>query len=85
MLTRTVGPSLARRGIFMTSVDTGWITNEHALPIADRMRALHGFEPPLDEEDGAARVLDPVLGALTGRHPVPLHSVFLKDFRPVSW
>jgi NAD(P)-dependent dehydrogenase (short-subunit alcohol dehydrogenase family) len=83
MLTRTAGPGLAAEGIYMTSVDTGWITNEHPFPIAETMRVRHGFAPPLDEQDGAARVLDPVYAALNGAPP--LHSVFLKDYRPASW
>jgi len=82
MLTRTAGPDLAKRRIYMTSVDTGWITNEHALPTAESM-ARRGFGTPLDEEDGAARVLDPVFRVLAG--DAPLHSVFLKDYRPTTW
>lgn len=83
MLTRTAGPSLAEEGIYMTSVDTGWITNEHPFRVAETMREQHGFAPPLDEQDGAARVLDPVYAALNGAPPQ--HSVFLKDYRPASW
>ncbi len=82
MLTRTSGPALAKRRIYMTSVDTGWITNEHAEPIAESMER-RGFGTPLDEEDGAARVLDPVLRAIAG--DAPLHSVFLKDYRQATW
>jgi NAD(P)-dependent dehydrogenase (short-subunit alcohol dehydrogenase family)/Ran GTPase-activating protein (RanGAP) involved in mRNA processing and transport len=83
MLTRTAGPRLAEEGIYMTSVDTGWITDEHPLPRIEAMRSRRGFAPPLDEQDGAARVLDPVYAALGGAPP--RHSVFLKDYRPASW
>lgn len=82
MLTRTCADAYAAERIFLTSVDTGWITNEAAHPAAERMRA-EGFRPPLDAEDGAARVLDPVFtGVTTG---VNAYGVFLKDYRPAPW
>ncbi|MGZ5969600.1 MAG: SDR family NAD(P)-dependent oxidoreductase, partial [Polyangiales bacterium] len=83
MLTRTSGPTLAQWGIYMTSVDTGWITNEQPLMVAERMAEVYGFTLPLTEADGAARVLDPVLSAVNGAPPQ--HSVFLKDYRVTSW
>jgi NAD(P)-dependent dehydrogenase (short-subunit alcohol dehydrogenase family) len=82
MLTRTAALGLDGEGIFVNSVDTGWITNEKPAPIAARMRA-GGFAPPLDERDGAARVVDPIFtGARTGRAP---SGRFLKDFLPTPW
>jgi NAD(P)-dependent dehydrogenase (short-subunit alcohol dehydrogenase family) len=83
MLTRTSGPELARSGLYMTSVDTGWVTNEHPHPTAERMAGL-GFSTPLDVIDGAARVYDPVVSGLNepGR---PYAGVFLKDYRPYAW
>jgi NAD(P)-dependent dehydrogenase (short-subunit alcohol dehydrogenase family) len=82
MLTRTCADAYAAERIFLTSVDTGWITNEAAHPVAQRMRG-EGFRPPLDADDGAARVLDPVFSGInTG---VNLHGVFLKDYRPAAW
>lgn len=81
MLTRTTAASLADRGIFMTSVDTGWVTNENPHAMTEAMRANLSFEPPLDEIDGAARILDPVFGA--GEEPS--HGVFLKDYKPATW
>lgn len=74
MMTRTCAADLARNGsIFMTSVDTGWINDEHPLPDALR-RAEQGFQTPLDEIDAAARVLDPVLsgvGFVSRGNPLP--------------
>ncbi len=82
MLTRTCAGPYAARGVFMNSVDTGWITNEAPQPHAVRM-AEAGFREPLDVVDGAARVLDPVfVGVTTGRNESGL---FLKDYRSVSW
>ena len=42
-----------------------------------------GFEPPLDEIDGAARVCDPIfLGENEGDHPF---GKFFKDYRSIAW
>ncbi len=82
MLTRTCAEDFATRGIYINSVDTGWVTNEFPLARTAEMRD-EGFEPPLDEIDGAARVLDPVFqGAAHGNY---LFGKFLKDYREVPW
>lgn len=81
MLTRTAGGRLAEKGIFMNSVDTGWVTEENPHPKRARLRA-RGFVPPLDEIDGAARVYDPILRGIGGEK---LAGLFLKDYRAVSW
>jgi NAD(P)-dependent dehydrogenase (short-subunit alcohol dehydrogenase family) len=54
MLTRTSAEELRADGILMTSVDTGWITDERPLPTKLRL-ADAGFHAPLDLIDGAAR------------------------------
>jgi hypothetical protein len=42
------------------------------------------LQPPLDEVDGAARVLDPVfLGAADPTRRA--HGVFFKDYQPSAW
>ncbi len=83
MMTRTSAVDYARAGIFMNSVDTGWVTDEDPLHHVDRKQEVHDFHPPLDAVDGAARVLDPIYtGFATGRHPWGL---FLKDYRSVDW
>lgn len=79
MLTRTSAAALAERGIYMNSVDTGWITNENPWPQTEAMKR-EGFEPPLDELDGAARVLDPIF-----REGPPLWGQFLKDYVAATW
>ena len=82
MITRTASARYARRRIYMNSVDTGWITNEFPFQKTRRM-AEDGFQPPLDEIDGAARVLDPIFtGRNTGQ---PIYGKFFKDYREVSW
>ena len=82
MLTRTSAREMLERdGILMTSVDTGWITDER--PHTTRVRlADEGFHAPLDLADGAARVYDPIVRGEAGED---LHGVFLKDYTPTQW
>jgi NAD(P)-dependent dehydrogenase (short-subunit alcohol dehydrogenase family) len=83
MMTRTSAVDYVRDGIHMNSVDTGWVTDEDAAPLAERKREEHGFHPPLDVVDGAARILDPIFsGFLTGEH---VWGCFLKDYKPAPW
>jgi NAD(P)-dependent dehydrogenase (short-subunit alcohol dehydrogenase family) len=83
MMTRTSAPDYARDGIFMNSVDTGWVTDEDVAHIAERKATENGFSPPLDIVDGAARIVDPIFdGVNTGRH---VWGQFLKDYRPTAW
>jgi|GEM_PF-6075383 len=58
----------------MTSVDTGWITDERPHPTKVRL-AEEGFHAPLDLVDGAARVYDPIVRGEAGED---LYGVFLK-------
>ena len=82
MLTRTsAGEMFETDGILMTSVDTGWITDER--PHFTKVRlAEEGFHAPLDLIDGAARVYDPIVQGEAG---VDLYGVFLKDYHPGNW
>ena len=82
MLTRTsAGEMFETDGILMTSVDTGWITDERPHPTKVRL-AEEGFHAPLDLVDGAARVYDPIVSGEAG---IDLYGVFLKDYRPSNW
>ena len=82
MLTRTSAKEMLETdGILMTSVDTGWITDERPHPTKVRL-AEEGFHAPLDLVDGAARVYDPIVRGEAGED---LHGVFLKDYRPAAW
>jgi NAD(P)-dependent dehydrogenase (short-subunit alcohol dehydrogenase family) len=81
MLTRTCADDWARAGIYINSVDTGWITQENPAPIEQRLAAA-GFHPPLDIVDGAARVYDPIVRGALGQ---PIWGAFLKDYHPASW
>ena len=84
MLTRTSGADYARSQIYMTAVDTGWITDENPFPKATRMRQKQSFVPPLDAVDGAARIYDPIASTLNQPNP-PFFGVFLKDYKPYPW
>jgi NAD(P)-dependent dehydrogenase (short-subunit alcohol dehydrogenase family) len=81
MLTRTSAAELLSAGILMTSVDTGWITDERPHPTKLRL-ADEGFHAPLDLVDGAARVYDPIVRGEAGED---VHGVFLKDYAPAPW
>ncbi|WP_128981880.1 SDR family NAD(P)-dependent oxidoreductase [Streptomyces roseicoloratus] len=82
MVTRTSAQEMFQSdGILMTSVDTGWITDER--PHFDKLRlAEEGFHAPLDLVDGAARVYDPIVRGEDGED---LYGVFLKDYAPGKW
>ena len=82
MLTRTSAREMFETDrILMTSVDTGWITDERPHPTKVRL-AEEGFHAPLDLVDGAARVYDPIVRGEAGDD---IFGVFLKDYAPGSW
>ncbi|MBV9879421.1 MAG: SDR family oxidoreductase, partial [Gemmatirosa sp.] len=57
MMTRTSAADYHADGIHMNSVDTGWVTDEDPIEIAQRKTEEHRFHPPLDIVDGAARIV----------------------------
>ncbi|WP_157001264.1 SDR family oxidoreductase [Agromyces laixinhei] len=81
MLTRTSAKEMLADGILMTSVDTGWITDERPHPTKVRL-AEEGFHAPLDLVDGAARVYDPIVRGEGGED---VTGVFLKDYVRADW
>jgi NAD(P)-dependent dehydrogenase (short-subunit alcohol dehydrogenase family) len=83
MMTHTAASDLAKDGIYMNAVDTGWVTDEDPAELSKHKQEVHDFQPPLDIVDGAARVCDPFIdGINTGKH---WNGQFLKDYFPISW
>ena len=78
MMTRTSADDYYKDGIFMNSVDTGWITDESPQPKKER-RADSFMLCPLDEVDAAARCLDLVY--TDSRE----YGKFWKDFHVIPW
>ena len=84
MVSKTSGTDYAHDDIYMTSVDTGWLNNEAPLPTAVKIAEKNNFQTPLDEVDGASRVLDPVFSGV--RDPsLRQFGCFLKDYRVTEW
>jgi NAD(P)-dependent dehydrogenase (short-subunit alcohol dehydrogenase family) len=83
MMTRTSATDYHNDGIHMNSVDTGWVTDEDPAALAAKKVREERFHPPLDIIDGAARIVDPIIGGInSGEH---VWGQFLKDYRPTDW
>lgn len=81
MMTRTSAADYASHGIYMNSVDTGWVTQENPHPIKQSEEAK-GFVPPLDVVDGAARLYAPIRKGIAGD---VIFGRFLKDYGEHPW
>lgn len=81
MLTLTSAAELAAAGVYLTSVDPGWFSDQQPDPDR-RRRAAAGFRPPLDAVDAAARVYDPIVRGEAGDPP---YGCLLKDYRVAPW
>jgi NAD(P)-dependent dehydrogenase (short-subunit alcohol dehydrogenase family) len=84
MMTRTSAADYAQDGIYINSVDTGWITDENPYNQRNYARDVQGFYPPLDIIDGMARIYDPIVQGLN-QPEQPIHGCFLKDYAPYDW
>jgi NAD(P)-dependent dehydrogenase (short-subunit alcohol dehydrogenase family) len=82
MLTRTIAKDYKESGIYVNSVDTGWITDEnpHVIRI---MNERKNITPPIDEIDGASRVCDPIFQGTDLE--TPIYGQFLKNYKETGW
>jgi len=87
MMTRTSAEDLATtHGIYMNSVDTGWINDENPLEKASQTAKANLFQTPIDEIDAAARILDPVFSGVSKKPEEPKeYGKFLKDYHETEW
>jgi len=84
MMTRTSGEDYKRDGIYMNSVDTGWVTDENPAPKREEIQEDLGFFPPLDIVDGMARIYHPIAMGINEPEE-PIYGKFLKDYAPCKW
>jgi len=69
----------------MNSVDTGWVTDMSPGGVGKQAKKHETFVgPPLDDRDGAARVLDPVFSHVLDSSYKP-YGYFFKDYLRASW
>lgn len=86
MLTLTAARSYAADGILMNSVDTGWVTDMAPKGIGAQSRIHETFVgPPLDDLDGAARVLDPIFSHVLSGGRDTSNGHFWKDYMKANW
>ena len=88
MITLTAARDYSREGILMNSVDTGWVTDmsPHGVGATSKAHEIW-VGPPLDDEDGAARVLDPVFDHINtyNNNTKVQFGNFYKDYCKASW
>ena len=88
MMTRTCGEYYKKFNIYMTAVDTGWVSSMGELNKLFNKKDFNVFEEvfcnvPLDCLDGAMRVLQPVIEGVKNKKY--LYGVILKDYKEYHW
>ena len=88
MMTKTVGPYYKNFGIYMTSVDTGWVSPMNEMNSLLDKNKRESYEKefcniPLDELDGAMRVLHPIIEGIKNKNY--LYGILLKDYVKSPW
>lgn len=79
MMTLTLSKEYKKHRIFVTSVDPGWVSNQYPQQLIEKTP----MKLPLDFEDAAARILDPVYEGINQERPWT--GILLKDYQPVDW
>ena len=88
MFTRTCGKYLKNIGIYMTCVDTGWVNYMDEMTKLIDENEKEFFENkftniPLDELDGAMRVLQPIIEGIKNKNY--LYGILLKNYTTSVW
>ena len=88
MFTRTCGSYLKDLGIYMTCVDTGWVSPMNEMNSLLDQNKKNSYENefinvPLDELDGAMRVLHPIIEGIKNKNY--LFGILLKDYIKSPW
>ena len=88
MFTRTCGKYLKNQGIYMTCVDTGWVSPMNEINNLFDENKKEDYEEeyasvPLDELDGAMRVLHPIIEGVKNKNY--LYGILLKDYIKSDW
>ena len=88
MFTRTCGKYLKNFNIYMTCVDTGWVSPMSEINKILDNNTKNNFEEefkniPLDELDGAMRVLHPIIEGIKNKNY--LSGILLKDYVKSNW
>ena len=86
MMTKTCGSYYKKSKIYMTSVDTGWVSPMNNAGVVFKKK--DNFENeiknlPLDEIDGAMRVLFPIIEGIVNKKY--LYGILLKNYTEVNW
>ena len=85
MLTLTSSSTLFQRRILMNCVDTGWVTDmaPGGVGVVAATHKTH-VATPLDEADGAARVLDPIFMHMADKTWL-IRGKFFKNYFVAGW
>lgn len=83
MLTLSIAEPWSQQGIYVNSVDTGWVSNLQPLARAATITERHNFNPPLDAIDAAARILDPIFLGLSSESPA--YGQFFRNYQVGAW
>jgi NAD(P)-dependent dehydrogenase (short-subunit alcohol dehydrogenase family) len=88
MMTRTVARYYKQFGIYMTGVDTGWVSPMNEFNNLFDKNSSKAFEEefvniPLDELDGAMRCIHPVIEGIVRKNYIS--GYLLKDYKITNW
>ena len=86
MMTLSCAGGYFQQGILVNAVDTGWVTDMAPGGVGVVARTHATFvAPPLDEDDGAARVLDPVFMHMKDPKGWLVRGTFFRNYFAAGW